>query len=276
MTMPQPLANSIPGAFVNNQESPVVARIGVVTDIAESDNITVKISGSNVLVTASYMFPSYEPLLGDLVYVLKQDAQWFVVGTMSGTINSMISNPGFESGTVGSTPTGWSTTVIASPAGVPTFTKEVAAYPISGNYQGMIRNQSAGVAGTSIIDIFSPATSGDEGQRWAQSYILAYAIINVNGALVVQSGNTQLQTFIQFLDGGGTLISEESAYVLYLGSNVITPTLIRTVAASSQAGYVVSPFGTQFVRLRHRATLTMNANSATEIYIDLQTLRTPD
>jgi hypothetical protein len=276
MTMPQPLADSIPGALTNRQESPVVARIGTVVDISESDNITVRISGSDVLVTASYLFPMYAPLLGDFVYVTKQDSQWFVVGTMSGPINSAIANASFEEGTVGALPTGWTTNVVASPAGVPTFTKEVAAYPLAGTYSAMIRNASAGAAGTSIIDIFSPQAEAMEGQRWASGFFLLYAVINVNAALVVQSGNTQLQSFIQFLDGTGTLISEESTYVLYLGSNVIVPFLVRTVNATTQGSFVNAPINTSFVRLRLRATLTMNANSLTEIYIDHVMLRTPD
>lgn len=275
MTMPNPELQSLPGQITLQGESPMVARIGVVTDIEESDNITVRISGSPVLVTASYMFPGYSPLLGDLVYVTKQDAQWFVVGTMSGPINTALPNPGFEFGTLGATPDDWSTTVIASPAGVPTFTKEVAANPISGRFQGLIANTSAGVAGTSILDIFSNAVTADDGQRWATSYFLVYAVVNVNAALVVQSGNTQVQTFIQWLDGGGALISESSTYVLYLGNNVITPTYIRTVSLSNLP-YVHAPAGTSFARLRIRATLTMNANSATEIYLDNMVMRTPD
>lgn len=276
MTMPLPLANSLPGAFVNNQESNVVARIGVVTDIVESDNITVRISGSDALVTASYLFPAYSPMLGDFVYVTKQDAQWFVLGTMSGPINSAIANPSLEEGIVGALPTGWSTTVISSTAGTPTFTKEISPYPLTGSFAGMIRNASAGVAGTSTLDIFSPSTPATEGQRWASGFFLLYAVINVNASLVVQSGNTQVQSFIQFLDATNTLISEESTYVLYLGSNVVVPTLLRTVTATSQAPYVIAPLNTSYVRLRFRATLTMNVNSATEIYIDHVILRTPN
>lgn len=278
MTMPNPLQQDAPlaGQISVQGESPVVARIGEVTAIAESDTITVRISGSDVLITASYLFPAYEPVLGDYVYVTKQDSQWFILGTMSGPIISAIPNPSFELGTTGTTPDSWTTTVIASPAGVPTFTKEISARPIAGAFQGMIRNQSAGVAGTSILDIFSTPVAAVEGQRWTMSFFLAYAIINVNGALVSQSGNTQVQVFIQFLDASLALISEESAYVLYLGSNVITPTYIRTVAASTQAAYAPAPNLTSFVRLRIRATLTMNANSATEIYLDQMVLRTPD
>lgn len=275
MTMPDPVFQSLPGQISRQGESPVVARIGEVVDIQESTNITVQISGSPALVTASYLFPAYQPLLGDYVYVTKQDSQWLVLGTMSGPLNTVLENPSFEDGVVGALPSNWTTTVIASPAGVPTFTKEFAANPVNGRYQGMIRNASAGVAGTSILDIFSAAEPATEGQRWAQSHFLVYAVVNVNAALVVQSGNTQVQTFIQFLNSGAALISEESAYVAYLGSNVITPTYLRTITPSGFP-YAVAPAGTAFVRVRLRATLTMNANSVTEIYLDSMVLRTPE
>ena len=49
----------LPAAIADVPESPVMARIGVVSEIVESDNITVTISGSNVLVRASYLFPQY-------------------------------------------------------------------------------------------------------------------------------------------------------------------------------------------------------------------------
>lgn len=274
-TMTMPEIQSLPGQISQQGESPLVARIGTVVDVVESTSITVQISGSPALVTASYAFPAYQPLLGDLVYVTKQDSQWFVLGTMSGPINTVLRNPSFEDGVIGGLPDNWTTTVVASPAGVPTFTKEFAANPVNGRFQGFIRNASAGVAGTSILDIFSSAEVAAEGQRWAQSHFLVFAAVNVNAALVVQSGNTQVQTFIQFLNSGGGLISEESAYAAYLGSNVIIPTYLRTITPAGFP-YATSPPGTEFVRLRIRATLTMNTNSLTEIYLDQMALRTPD
>lgn len=107
----QPTVNDLnldlPAATQGVPESPVVMRIGVVTDIVEADNITVQISGSPVLVTASYLWPQYQPVPGDRVVVYRQDSQWFVVGTMSGPNNTALLNPGFELGNVGSAPTNW-------------------------------------------------------------------------------------------------------------------------------------------------------------------------
>lgn len=276
MTMPNPLQQEepLPGQVSIEAESPVLARIGVVVNIQESNNITVRISGSPALVTASYLFPAYAPVLGDFVYLTKQDAQWLVLGTMSGPINSSIANASFEDGDIGALPTGWTTNVVSSAGGTPTFTKETPANPIGGSYQAMLRNSSVG-AGTSTIDIFSPTAPAMEGQRWAMSFFLVYAAINVNAALVVQSGNTQVQVFIRFLDATGVSLVEESATALYLGSNIVTPTYIRTTTPTA-AAYSIAPPNTSFVRLRIRATLTMSANSATEIWFDQMVLRTPD
>ena len=145
--MTQPTVNDLnldlPAATQGVPESPVVMRIGVVADIVEADNITVRISGSPVLVRASYLFPSYEPLLGDRVVVYRQDGQWFVLGTMSGPINSAAPNASFEEGTLGGgiPPTSWSVTVISSVAGTPGMEKSIPPIAVQqrGSFCGRYR-----------------------------------------------------------------------------------------------------------------------------------------
>lgn len=137
MTMPENLQQSVPGALTQAIESPALIRTGTVTQIVSADNITVRISGSPVLVTASYLFPTYLPLLGDRVYVIKQDAQWFVLGTMSGPINSVLANPSFELGTDFAIPTNWTVTTPVTTSGTPTFTKFPAADPLTGISVGL-------------------------------------------------------------------------------------------------------------------------------------------
>lgn len=273
MTMPESIQDSLPGQVIDTRESPALIRTGVVNEIIEADNITVKISGSPVLVTASYLFPQYQPLLGDRVYVIKQDAQWFVLGTMSGPINTVIPNPSFEDGVVGALPTNWTLNVISSAGGVPTFVK-VSSADISGNYIGRFENTSVG-AGTSVADLLSTAQPASAGQRWVHAFYLTSAYINLNAALVSQSGNTTLETFIQFLDAGGTLVSETSTGLLYIGANVIQEIYNRTVTVAG-ANYVTAPAGTVQVRLRIRASMPMNAASSTSLGLDYMVLRTPD
>lgn len=274
-SMTQPTPNNsdlnLPAAVQSVAESPALVRIGVVDEIVESDNITVKISGSPVLVTASYLFPQYQPLLGDRVYVVKQDSQWFVLGTMSGPINSLIKNPSFEDGVVGALPTNWTLNIIANPAGTPTFTKSANA-DISGNYIGRFENISAGVAGTSIADLISSTTPATEGERWVHAFYMTHAYINLDAAQVPQGGNTTLETFIQFLDAGGILVSEISTGFLYIGTNVIQEIYNRTVTTTG-ANFVISPPGTVSARLRIRASFPMNVASVTVIGLDYMVLR---
>lgn len=272
MTMPESLIKTLPGQITQAQEDSALSRTGIVTSVIEANNIIVRVSGSDALVSASYLFPAYEPLLGDIVYIVKQDSQWFVTGTMSGTINSLVANPSFEQGTAGTTPDFWTTQVVASVAGVPTFRKEFAS-AISGTAIGIFRNSSAGVAGTSSINIFSTTTPGQPGTSWALGYFLTYAVPDVNAALVPQGGFMDVQGFIQFLDGGGALISEASANYTPIYSSFISPVYLRTFTLTGQTS-VTAPGGTESVRIRIRVNMTMHVNSASEIGIDQVYLRT--
>lgn len=276
-SMTQPTPNdgllSLPSAVQGVEEPPVVMRIGVVSNIVEADNITVRISGSSVLVTASYLFPLYQPVLGDRVVVYRQDSQWFVVGPMSGPINTTLLNPSFEEGTVGALPTNWTFTVIASAGGVPTFVKQASA-DISGRFIGTYQVTSA-AAGTSVGDLISSAAPASAGQRWAMAYYLTYAYINLNAAQVSQSGNTTVETFIEFLDVDGVVISSVSASLLYIGANVIQEILVRTVTTTGD-NFVTAPANTARARIRVRFSTPMSATSTTSIGIDYMVLRTPD
>ena len=273
----QPTANDLnldlPMAMQGVEESPLVCRIGVVTNIVEADNITVRISGSNVLVQASYLFPAYQPLLGDRVYVTRQDSQWFVLGTMSGPINSAILNPSFEEGVIDATPTNWTLSVVSSAGGVPVFTQRPSG-DIAGRRIARFSVVSA-AAGTSIADVFSSRAAARPGQRWVHAFYMTYTYVNINNLFVVQSGNTTLETFIQFLDIDGTLLAETSTGFLYLGSNVIQEVYNRTLTVGGDF-FVTAPPETAYARLRLRGTFPMNANSATDIGLDYMVLRTPD
>ena len=271
MTMPFELQRELPGAIASAPDSPMLARVGVVTEIVESDNITVKISGSDVLVQASYLWPQYEPLLGDRVYVAKQDAQWFVLGTMAGPLNSILNNPSFELGNVGATPTDWTVSVISSAAGVPTFRKELAQ-AISGRYVATARLAS-GAAGFSTIDVFSTAVNSGSATRWGVGYFLPFAILDINASLRSQGGFSDIETFIQFQDGTGTLISEVSAIYTPLYASFIKPVYVRTFTIAGGDTAVVAPAGTAKVRTRTRIRMNVQANSVTEIGFDAFMLR---
>ena len=271
MTMPDSLEQTLPGQITQTEGSDFVARIGRVVSITEATNITVEISGSPTLVTASYLFPAYQPLIGDLVYVTKQDAQWFVLGTMSGPLNTLVANPSFEIGTINTTPTSWSISSVSTTAGTLIFIKQILT-AVSGDFIGIIRNSSAGVAGTSSSDIFSTPTAASVGQRWAVGFFVTYAVPDINVALVPQGGFMDLSTFIQFLNADGVLISEELANYTPIYSAVLAPYYARTFTTGNQV-FVLAPPDTAFARIRMRVTMTMHVNSASEIGLDAVLLR---
>lgn len=84
-----------------------VVRIGRVTHY-DAANITVAISGSDTLINAAYLLNQYQPVLGDVVVVLKSGASWVVLGALSGIpSDNVVKSPSFEDGVVGSVPTNW-------------------------------------------------------------------------------------------------------------------------------------------------------------------------
>lgn len=271
MTMPLPLSQSLPGVIIDGTESPVISRIGVVTDVVEADNITVRISGSPSLVTASYLFPLYEPVLGDIVYVTKQNSQWFVVGTMSGPLNTEIPNASFELGTISATPTDWSFVTVSTVAGTPTFRKEIAL-PVAGQYVAIARNSSAGVAGTSSGNAVSEVVPAGESERWSLAYFQTFAEPDVNASLVPQGGYIQVTGSIQFFDSDLNLLTDEFCTFMPMTSSFQDAIYVRTFTATGQP-YVTSPIGTAFARVKFFIVFTMHVNSASEVGFDVVYLR---
>jgi hypothetical protein len=269
MTMPG--IPTLPETIQAVPESPAVVRIGVVTDLVEADNITVRISGSPVLVRASYLFPNYLPVLGDLVYVIKQDAQWFVFGTMSGPINTLLLNPSFELGTVGATPTNWTITSVSAVAGSITFQKQAGSYlgqPMSGSFVGAVDFTSNGAAGVSQSNIISDNVSANEGERWA-------AALWITGG-IMSSGTLSFQTlFLEFLDSGGAVLATNTVSQFSLGDTTIPRTYLRAPVGTS--GFSAPP-DTSFVRLRLNVQFVMpvpSGGTISTVFYDYGILRGP-
>ena len=261
----------LPAAIHDVPESPTILRTGVVSEIAESNNITVKISGSNVLVTAAYLFPQYGPVLGDIVVVAKQDAQWFVLGGQSGPLNTLAANPSFENGVVGSTPTDWSITTVLSAGGVPTFTKvSTVEVPISGVFVADFGTDSV-VAGLSRSDVFSDVTAASEDQRWTGAYYIALASIDQNATTGISGGRfSVLEFYIQFLDAGSGLISESLISTFGTNANVPSPVYVRPSVGTQ---FAQAPAGTAYARIKIRGSFDMSANSFTSFFLDYMILR---
>lgn len=265
---------TIPEAVADNGESPTILRTGVVTAITEADNITVKVSGSNVLVRASYLFPQYGPVLGDNVVIAKQDAQWAVLGTLSGPINSLAENPGFEEGTLGALPTNWTLSVVASAGGVPTLTKVDSSTidPLSGLYSADFGTDST-VAGLSRADIFSSAETAEPDQFWTGAYTIVGANIDQIAATGISGGRfSVLEMSIQFLDAGGAVLSDTLISTFGTNANVppSAPIYVRPPTASQSAE---APDNTVSARLKIRGSFDMSANSFTSFFLDNMILR---
>lgn len=276
MTQPAPGSTELNFAseIQNVPTSPTVMRIGVVTEIVDSDNIVVKISGSNVLVRASFLFPAYRPLLGDRVSVLKQDAQWFVLGTISGPINSAIANPSFEEGNVGDIPPGWTTQVLASAGGVPTFTTVLAdGIGVSGLHDADLGTDST-VAGISDIYVFSSSVPASPGQRWTGAYFITFANIDQQAGTGLSGGRfAVIYLTVEFLDSSNAVISAQDISVFGTNANISSPVYVTPTVGTP---YAVAPVDTVAVRMRLEGIFDMTANSFTSFFLDYMILRTPD
>jgi hypothetical protein len=271
---PDPLLDTIAGAVVAQQESPCVMRIGVVTAIIEGTQITVKISGSEVLVDCSYLFGQYYPLLGDRVVILKQDSQWFCVGQMSGAIesNNSLLNGSFEAGTVAAIPDEWTLVVATSGGGVPTFLISGSLSPENVSGKQMVDFGTDSVAaGSSTADAYSTAIPALADSRWTAAYYLPAVMMNTVPPLF-----SQLQMYVQFLDATSTLISEFQVNSFTVASYLLGPIYRRLSLTAFPSGFVAAPPATAFVRVRFRGFFDLQATSFVSFFIDNVILRQVD
>lgn len=251
-------------SVVDNVVDSTVTRIGVVTTVVESDSITVAISGSGVLIQAAYLFPQYEPLLGDRVVVQRQGAAWFVLGTLSGPINTTLLNPSFEIGIVGTLPDSWTIQVISSVAGVPTLTIANGG-GVSGSKSADFGTDSVG-AGTSEAYALSTPVGTAENTRWtAALYFKAF--------LPGPPNFSTLELFIQFLDASQVLISETMVAFADVAVDQLEPVYLRLNTNLIPAGAVVAPVGTGFVRMKVRGIFRLPAASFASFFLDYMILR---
>lgn len=268
LVMTMPGVNSggldLPAAITAVPESSTITRVGVVSDIVESDNITVRISGAPTLVRASYLFPQYQPMLGDNVIVTKQDAQWLVLGTSSGPINSIAANPSFELGTPGSLPTDWTFTNTDVSAGTPTFLKQPGINPLIGKFIGHLQLTPTGI-NVSSSTITSARVPASEGGVWTGA--VSVYIIDLVGP------NSMLfSTMITWYDVAGVAItSSVLASVVNFSSSTPGWVLLRPNSSSPS---VAAPAGTAFAALSIDVLFTCNdSGTLFDAYLDGAILR---
>lgn len=253
----------LPAAISDVPESPVIARIGVVSEIVESDNITVKISGSPTLVQASYLFPQYQPVLGDRVWVAKQDAQWMVMGTQSGPINSLLLNPSFEQGVIGSTPTDWSFTNSSVVGGTPTFRKQPGTNPLMGSFVGHLSMTPTGLGQSSstLVSAQVPALPDERFTGGVSVYV-----IDLTGP-----NQMLFSTLVRFYDAGGVSIAAASLGSVFNFAAPIGWNFLRPYSTSTS---VIAPAGTVTAALEIQVLFTVSSTATLfDAYLDGAILR---
>lgn len=263
MTHPEAIPQ-LSTAVVDTTVDSTVTRIGVVTMVVESDSITVAISGSGVLIQAAYLFPQYQPLLGDRVVVQRQGAAWFVLGTLSGPINTTLLNPSFEEGIVGALPDFWTIQVISSVAGVPTLTIANGG-GVSGSKSADFGTDSV-VAGTSEAYALSTPVAAAAGSKWtAGLYFKAF--------MPGPPNFSSLELFIQFLDPAQVLVAETMVAFADVAVDQLVPVYMRLNTNLVPAGAVVAPAGTGFARMKVRGIFRLPATSSASFFLDYMILR---
>lgn len=252
-------------AVVDTTVDPTVTRIGVVAAVVEADNITVRISGSNVLVPAAYLFPQYLPLLGDRVVVQRQGAAWWVLGTLSGPINTTLFNPSFELNAPGIAPDGWTLQVISSGAGVPTALT-YDGFAISGSRSVDFGVDSV-VAGSSEANLYSTPVPATPESKWTAAF---YVSVFTEPS---QNDFSDLDLYIQFLDASSTLVSETDVALGSYSVDQILPDYFRLDTTTIPVGYVICPPTASQARVRIRGRWQLPANSFFSFFIDYVILR---
>lgn len=168
--MTSPTSQPLPAAIAQQSIESAVMRVGKVTSF-DSGYISVAISGTTVLVRASYLISGYLPATGDHVLVSKQGSQWVVLGEISANPKeNAVANHSFEEG-VSATPNNWSSHI---PAGQSVNILSVGRanvwdWPIDGEFAGaisigLINDASASATGTAYL--ISDPFSVSEGQLW--------------------------------------------------------------------------------------------------------------
>lgn len=263
MTQPESIPQLAP-AIVDTSTDPTVTRIGLVTAVGPGTNLTVRISGSDVLINAAYLI-TYQPVIGDVVAVTRQGAAWLCLGTFNlfgssfdGTMNPVV-NPSFEDGAAGSptTPNSW--TLFHDAASTATAISEVTANSASRDGSQFWDIILVGV-GTSTDTLASTAIPVATGQIWS-----AAAWTNGARTAVAVTGNAILRLgwYASDADPIGTTIAVNTINnrsATTIGSiNYYEWTLLREGANAT--GFEV-PAGANWLRVQLRNVLTNTAGNA--------------
>ena len=220
----------------------------VVSRDAASGMLAVNVGGG--LVSASRVM-SYEPIIGDHVAVLRQEASWLVLGSMAGSIAdvSAVSNASFEDGDVGALPPSWQ---LVTTAGSPTLT--TAAWGRDDVIDGpQVGRLTAGSTATITCEVVSDPISTVPGEAWsAAAWICATSDLGVTTAATVElrMGWYSNPTL-------GALVGEDSSGVYAVTRGVGW----RPIRAAGSYGYA-APAGASYMRVKLAFSWSATAGEA--------------
>lgn len=226
---------SLPRAVMDAQKAGAAIRMGVVARVMpQAQSLLVRISNAEVATPAAWL-TSYEPMIGDVVAVTRQDAGWVVLGSLGTALDpgtNLVANYTFDSGAIGALPPQWQ---LVTSAGSPTLVS--ADYPradvIDGSRVAKLTSPGAATITTEVVSDPIPITSA---RQWVvggsvrtltdfamstacsvQVYAAWYTSVNLagfisqvgSGAYAVTRGMPW--TLIQVQDAGEAVVSPVNA-----------------------------------------------------------------
>lgn len=153
---------------------------------------------------------SYQPILGDIVTVFGAGSTWFCLGAAAGSPpDNAVTNPSFESGSIGSLPTGWGNYHLPGSA---TSIVDTEPWPGGAPLNGVqVLSVAASGSGARFSDDFSYSSpfKVNPGETWA---VAAYAqaqtfsandAVSVGVFLTYYANNTDVYPTTSAANSGG-------------------------------------------------------------------------
>lgn len=255
-----PLAahDPLPRQVAQVADDAAVMRVGRVVRYS-SASITVAVNGSDVLVQAPYL-PSYVPVLGDNVIIVRTGATWVVLGTLSGNpADNQVFNYSFELDNPGTSPaTGWDT---YQQLGAASLDVATISNGLEIDGQQAYRVHATALA-TSITYISSRPIAVVPGQVWAGAAFAS--VISLSGVLSSLNGAL---TFYANINDTYPTTSAPSAQFGSLTLKGASPTWYPLRTGGSTGGIVI-PDAAAYMRVTLLTQCQPDAAGDVTVYWD--------
>lgn len=192
-------------------------------------------------IRAAYVRQS-EPVVGDLVAVMRQGASWFVAGTTSTTGGNLVENPSFEEFGDSLTPTDWTLYAVS---GVPAF-RSIEAPELAVDGDRVLEVVGAPGAATTAL-AYSRAIAVGDGQVWE---ISAYA----DGHYPGDNPNTLDVNLYALWFANATDAYPTTSNADTLADSAVN--IAETELMQIQRGTVTVPAGASFMRVGLRSAVS--------------------